>query len=174
MKTSMILLAAGLAGLGLALVVPWPSHGGAPAHPVTAIAIPAASTPLPMSAEKQAPTAPAPAGKADDQAIKALLGLNRELAAQYLKIQLDAQRNRDQWKQRWTDDADKVKAEHAAIDHKIQESEKEQAAMDAKIKQILADAKAEVEREKRELAVQAAAAANAPPPTHPKPGVTDF
>ena len=127
-----------------------------------------------MAAKKQPLTSSAPASNAEDQAIKALVDLNRDLAAQYLKIKIDAQRNRDQWKQRWNEDTEKLKAELAESALKVQDAEREAAASEARLKQTLAAARAEVEREKREQAAQAAAAATAPPPTPPPQGASNF
>lgn len=174
MKKAKILIASGLAGFGLALVVPWQSHSDATAQSITTVAIPEASPPVPVAAEKQQATSPAPVGNADDKAIKALVDLNRDLAEQHQRNQLAAQRNREEWKQRWNEDTEKLRAELAASALKVQDAEREAAASDARLKQTLADAKAEVEREKREQAAQAAAAVTAPLPTPPKPGVTDF
>lgn len=127
MKGLLFLLAIGFAGLGLALIFPRPSSGDAPAQPIKTVATPAASPTVPVAAEKQQATSPTPASNSDDQATKALVDLNRDLAAQYLKIQLDGQRNRDQWKKRWNEDTEKLKAELAESALKVQEAEREMA-----------------------------------------------
>jgi septal ring factor EnvC (AmiA/AmiB activator) len=174
MKKVQLLLAFALVSLALVLVVQRPSPGAVPAQHIATVATSAESPQVPVAAKKQPLTSSAPASNAEDQAIKALVDLNRDLAAQYLKIKIDAQRNRDQWKQRWNEDTEKLKAELAESALKVQDAEREAAASEARLKQTLAAARAEVEREKREQAAQAAAAATAPPPTPPPQGASNF